>query len=127
MLNSERLSRPVSADAGAMIAKRQAAATFVSRNELFAGLAMVGFANGISERASNAVADTGIAAALVSTFEISAIVWVAWVLSLVFLLRMNRASGHKTAAELAENRSVEARVGQFHPQQRHRCSNLKTA
>jgi hypothetical protein len=87
MLNSERLSRPVSADAGAMIAKRQAAATFVSRNELFAGLAVVGFANGISERVSNAVANTGIAAALVSTFEISAIVWVAWVLSLVFLLR----------------------------------------
>ncbi|MGF9763377.1 hypothetical protein AAII07_50420 [Microvirga sp. 0TCS3.31] len=87
MLNSDRLPRPVSADAGAMIAKRQAAATFVSRNELFAGLAVVGFVNGISERVSHAVADTGIAAALVSTFDISAIVWVAWVLSLVFLLR----------------------------------------
>jgi hypothetical protein len=87
MLDSARLSRPVSADAGAMTPNRPAAATFLSRNELFAGLALVGFANGISERASSAVADTGIAAALVSTFDISAIVWVAWGLSLVFLLR----------------------------------------
>jgi exosortase/archaeosortase family protein len=70
-----------------MIVNRQVAATFVSRNELFAGLAAVGFVNGISERVSHAVADTGIAAALVSTFDISAIVWGAWVLSLVFLLR----------------------------------------
>ncbi|ANY82247.1 hypothetical protein BB934_28345 (plasmid) [Microvirga ossetica] len=70
-----------------MIVNGQAAATFVSRNELFAGLAVVGFANGISERVSHAVADIGIVAALVSTFDISAIVWVAWGLSLVILLR----------------------------------------
>jgi hypothetical protein len=87
MLKSDRLSRPTPADARASIANRKAAATFVSRNELFAGLAVLGFANGISERISHTVADTGITAALVSTFDISAIVWVAWVLSLVFVLR----------------------------------------
>ncbi|ANY78235.1 hypothetical protein BB934_08310 [Microvirga ossetica] len=70
-----------------MITDKQGTTAVVSRNELFAGLVVVGFANGISERVGNAVANTGVAAALVNTFDISIIVWVAWVLSLAFLLR----------------------------------------
>ncbi|MGF9764256.1 hypothetical protein AAII07_55055 [Microvirga sp. 0TCS3.31] len=87
MLNSARLARPVPADAGAAPTHQTATAALFSRNELFAGLVVVGFANGISERAGKAVAEAGIAAALASTFDISVIVWIAWALCIVFLLR----------------------------------------
>ncbi|MXQ13749.1 hypothetical protein [Microvirga makkahensis] len=50
-------------------------------------MAVVGFANGISDRVSLAVAETDVAAALLSTFGISVIVWSAWAIGLVFLLR----------------------------------------
>jgi hypothetical protein len=66
---------------------QQSTGAFVSRNELFAGLAMVGFANGISEIVISSVSDNGIASALLSTFDISVIVWSACAISVAFLLR----------------------------------------
>ena len=59
----------------------------VSRNELFAGLVLVGFVNGISARAVHSVVENGIAAALLSTFEISVIVWSACAVGISFVLR----------------------------------------
>src|SRR3954462_9653444 len=58
----------------------------VSRNELFAGLVLVGFVNGISARAVYSVVENG-AAALLSTFDISVIVWCACAVGISFVLR----------------------------------------
>ncbi len=59
----------------------------VSRNELFAGLVLVGFANGISDRVVHSVVRDGITAALLSTFSISVIVWSACAIGISFVLR----------------------------------------
>ena len=61
--------------------------SFVSRNELFAGLVLLGFANGISGRVISSVIVNGTPTALLSTFEISVIVWSACAVSISFLLR----------------------------------------
>lgn len=45
------------------------------RSSLFAGLVAVGFANGISEKVYRSVADSGFAAAIFNTFDISIILW----------------------------------------------------
>jgi hypothetical protein len=54
---------------------------------LLAGLAFVAFVNGISGIAIVSVSENGIAAALLSTFDISVIVWSACAISVSFLLR----------------------------------------
>ncbi|MEZ0171226.1 hypothetical protein [Microvirga sp. TS319] len=61
--------------------------SLVSRNELFAGLVLLGFANGISGRVISSVVEDGIAPALLSTFNISVIVWSACAIGISFLLR----------------------------------------
>ncbi|MBF9233913.1 hypothetical protein [Microvirga alba] len=66
---------------------RRATGSSVSRNELFAGLVVVGFANGISERVIASVTENGATAALLSTFDISVIVWGALAIAVAFLLR----------------------------------------
>jgi exosortase/archaeosortase family protein len=63
------------------------ACTFASMNELFAGLIVVGFANGISESATNMVLEEGLLTAVLSTFNISVLVWVALASGVSFLLR----------------------------------------
>lgn len=85
MLTTEKRAYPAPADKGAT--HRTFTAARFSRNELFVGLVAVGFANGISERVGKTVTEAGITAALASTFDISVIVWVAWGLCIVFLLR----------------------------------------
>src|SRR4051794_20513112 len=57
------------------------------RNELFAGLVVVGFTNGITNRVVWSVAENGITAALLGTFDISVIVWSALIISVTFALR----------------------------------------
>lgn len=64
----------------------QRATSFASRNELFAGLVLLGFANGISERITSSLANDGFIAALLQSFDISVIVWSACAIGLVFLL-----------------------------------------
>ena len=81
MLNDTRLPHPLAQGAVATIADQRATTPLVCRNELFTGLAAIGFINGISERVSTAVEGAGLAAALVSTFDISLIVWAAWAIS----------------------------------------------
>ncbi len=76
-----------SAESGVLPGLSEGNSSFVSRNELFAGLVLLGFANGISERVISSVAQFGIAAALLSTFNISVIVWSACAISILFLLR----------------------------------------
>jgi exosortase/archaeosortase family protein len=49
----------------------------VPRAELFAGLALVGFANGITGQAMTTIQDSGFSAAVLNTFGVSAIVWCA--------------------------------------------------
>lgn len=66
---------------------RQGADTLISRNELFAGLILIGFANGISGNVISTVTQNGIVAALLGTFNISVIVWSACAISITFLLR----------------------------------------
>lgn len=59
----------------------------LSRNELFAGLSLLAFANGISERIVVAVRENGLSLALMNTFDISIIVWAACGIGIAFLLR----------------------------------------
>lgn len=62
----------------------------LTRNELYFGLAIVGFANGASERASDEIARGGFAGALFNTFSISVVVWAALGVGLWLLLRAER-------------------------------------
>ncbi|HJS84355.1 MAG TPA: hypothetical protein VJ779_02730 [Acetobacteraceae bacterium] len=62
----------------------------LSRTELFAGLCILGFVNGITGRAHNAIVNHGPTAALLDTFGISAIVWVAFFACPALLLRAPR-------------------------------------
>lgn len=59
----------------------------LTRQSFFAGLVAVGFANGISEKVYRSVTDSGFAAALFNTFEISIILWGACFAALAMLLR----------------------------------------
>lgn len=58
-----------------------------SRNELFVALIVIGFANGISERVAKVLTEAGLGTALAGTFDISVVVWCAWALCILFLLR----------------------------------------
>ncbi|MBD2750183.1 hypothetical protein IC232_26305 [Microvirga sp. BT688] len=98
-------SNLASAALGTAIRRHSIEASFASRNFLFASLVVVGFANGISDRVSLALAETDVAAALANTFGISVIVWSAWAISLVFLMRtplqpISRLDGIVAAAAL---------------------------
>lgn len=62
----------------------------VSRNELFVAVTAIGFMNGISERVASAVRDNGVVPAFLDTFNISIVVWIAWAIGTVFLLRESR-------------------------------------
>jgi exosortase/archaeosortase family protein len=59
----------------------------LDRNELFAGLFVIGFANGILIRVVNGIRARELADVLMNTFEISAILWVALFVGVSFLLR----------------------------------------
>jgi exosortase/archaeosortase family protein len=61
--------------------------TQIPQNELFAGLAGLGFINGISEKVIQNVVDNGLVFALSTTFNISAIVWIAFAVAIKFLLQ----------------------------------------
>jgi exosortase/archaeosortase family protein len=71
----------------ALIRCQQGAHPWISRNELFAGLAVLCLANGISGRVTVAVIQDGIVTALLATFNISVIVWGACAIGISFLLR----------------------------------------
>lgn len=58
-----------------------------SRNALFAGSFAIGLANGLVTRLIEAIARDGAAQALLNTFDVSVIVWIASALSLSFMLR----------------------------------------
>jgi hypothetical protein len=59
----------------------------LSRTELFAGLFILGFANGIVGQVHGAVTSDGAAAALMNTFNISAVVWIAFFVCCMLLFR----------------------------------------
>jgi hypothetical protein len=74
-----------------IIDPRRARATIIlARAELFAGLTLLGFANGIVGRVTTAILDEGPTAALANTFNVSAVVWVAFIASPALLLRESR-------------------------------------
>ena len=58
----------------------------LSWNVLFAGLALIGFVNGIAHRAISALRDDP-GQAFLLTFDVSAIIWVALIVVILFLLR----------------------------------------
>lgn len=60
------------------------------RGELFGGLAIVGFANGVSERAGDEIARSGIVGAFFDTFDVSVVVWAALLVALWLFLRAER-------------------------------------
>jgi hypothetical protein len=57
------------------------------RGEFFAGLFLLGFSNGIFERIMQAIAQGTIASAILDTFGISILVWVACFIAVSLLLR----------------------------------------
>lgn len=63
-----------------------------SRGEIFAGLCVLGFANGTIARASSAVAEHGTAGALLNTLGISALVWAAFFVCPALMLQGPRES-----------------------------------
>ena len=63
----------------------------LDRNGLFAGLVVIGFANGNLIRVVNEIRARELADVLMNTFQISAIVWVALFVGVSFLLRRPRA------------------------------------
>jgi len=75
----------------------------ISWNILFAGLVVVGFANGVSHRLMNALSEAG-GRAFLGMFDISAIVWIALAVCTLFLLgppKRAASKGDKVAATLA--------------------------
>jgi hypothetical protein len=62
----------------------------LSRGELFAALCVLGFANGAIGRMQRAILHDGWAAAFLDTFNISAVVWVAFAACPAMLLRQPR-------------------------------------
>jgi exosortase/archaeosortase family protein len=59
----------------------------VRRGEFFAGLFILGFSNGIFERIARMIADIPIENAILATFGISVLVWVACFIAVSLLLR----------------------------------------
>lgn len=82
-----QLSPPADGDREALFWRQQGTRSPLSRNELFAGLAFLCFANGISGSVIFTVMQDGITAALLSTFNISVIVWSACAIGISFLQR----------------------------------------
>jgi exosortase/archaeosortase family protein len=62
----------------------------VTRGLLFGGLTVVGFANGISERAAEQITGSGVVSALFNTLGVSAVVWAAAILALWLLAQAPR-------------------------------------
>lgn len=77
----------VGADPGA---GRAVEAAGLSRAELFAGLCVLGFANGIARRVYESIVGEGAISAFAGAFGISAVVWVAFVVCPAVLLRAPR-------------------------------------
>lgn len=59
----------------------------VSRNTLFAGLVLVGIANALTERVTGSILSDGPMRALLATFGISSLVWIAAFIGVVLLQR----------------------------------------
>ncbi len=59
----------------------------VRRGEFFAGLFLLGFSNGIFERITRAIENDTVANAILGTFGISVLVWVACFIAISLLLR----------------------------------------
>ncbi|MET0941131.1 MAG: hypothetical protein ABWY13_07195 [Mesorhizobium sp.] len=96
MRSIEPVPTPPTSTRGRSFAKRESdiADGLLSWNILFAGLAVIGFANGMSHRAMAALRDDP-GQALLLTFDVSAIVWVALIAAVGFLLRPPRRSASK--------------------------------
>jgi exosortase/archaeosortase family protein len=62
----------------------------LDRNRLFAGLVIIGFANGIVARIADGLRSRSLVDAVMNTFDISAIIWIALVVGVVLLLRSPR-------------------------------------
>jgi exosortase/archaeosortase family protein len=61
---------------------------------LYLGVTIVGFANGISEKAATEIQNNGIAAALFNTLGVSIVIWAAGAIAVLLLLRADqRAAG----------------------------------
>jgi hypothetical protein len=71
-------------------------AAHFDRNHLFAALVAIGFANGIVIRLQEGFRNEELAKLVLNTFDISAIVWIALVVGIVFLLRPPRRSATMT-------------------------------
>jgi exosortase/archaeosortase family protein len=56
-------------------------------NLLFLGMAVIGFANGISEKAATEIQRDGVAVALFNTLGVSIIIWAAGIIAALLLLR----------------------------------------
>jgi exosortase/archaeosortase family protein len=59
----------------------------LDRGRLLAGLLVIGFVNGIVIRVGDAFDSRGLLDLVMNTFDISAIVWIALIVAIVFLLR----------------------------------------
>lgn len=70
-----------------VLARWRSATSPVTRGELFAGIFLLAFINGIIERVLIDIVRNGLFAALLSTFDISIIVWVAGAIGIAYLLR----------------------------------------
>ncbi len=82
-----RVHPGLDAGAGGCCKSHEAVGSRVSRNQLLAGLVLIGFANGISESIIVTLTTDGLVAALWCTFNISVIVWSACAISISLLLR----------------------------------------
>jgi len=58
----------------------------MSRSEYFAALCILGCINGIGSRAIQTIASYGLVEAMFSTFDVSALVWIACAIAIAFLL-----------------------------------------
>jgi hypothetical protein len=67
-----------------------AARNLMTRDEFFASLFIVGCANGLGGKIIDSIKQLGWEAALVGTFGISAIVWIACLAGILFILRQKR-------------------------------------
>ena len=61
------------------------------RDELFAGLCILGCANGLGSRAINSINDLGWESAVIHTFGISAFIWVACFFGVTLSFMIERA------------------------------------
>ena len=73
----------------------------VTRSDLYCGLIVVGFANGISERISNAIDRDGVVVALFNSFDVSVVMWAAGLVALSLLSRSERQPARGTDFAIA--------------------------